>query len=427
MALTPSSDVLEFMTRRVNLCSQKSLGPLGARIQQYSTSMVVRENDSDVIKWNIYEGGPANLYIRENKTTWSDNDNEDPQLMTLRLARAWMPLEFSGLEIFRGRLIGNEKHVANVIAIAQNNALFNIRRMIFDDHSEILASVVSTTGGAVSSATMDSVRWLKKGMQIDFYTAAGAAVSGGTGLKISAINETTKVITWTGGTPVLAATDEAYIAGNRNLGIYGVKAWINDGSAAPGTKGTTTIGGQSRSSTRPTLNALLERNGGTPRSLTFQLMDELVAKIYAKDSMADISAIYGGSGTVYAYKKLLQEKHYTSTPNAKYEYVYGNNKYPAYANDLLTPNEIPVISDPFLDEGILYFISEKDLGWHGDSRFSWIENPGWVEGKFMPLHNIPGNHKDAYAATMKAEFQITANPSRHGALVDITPEFYATS
>jgi len=419
-----ATDVLEFMTRNVEILGMKGLGVLAKRITNNTRSFVVKDRDTDVIKWDIVEGGPANVFIREGETAWGTNVNKAPELMTLRLARMWVPFEFTGLEKERGHLIGNDAYLSKMVEVGMTNSQFQIRRMFFSDHTEKLAAVPVAAGGAVSDVIVDSVKWLKVGMTIDFYTAAGVVQVNGASLTLTYVNPDTKQIKWAAGdgTPTLTDLDEVFIAGNRNLGVYGISAWDNDGAAMPGTKGTPVIGGQTRAAERPTLNGLILRNGGVPRPLSFQLMDELVAQIYARDDSANISAIYGGTGTVYSYKKLLQDKQGIRTPTGLMEYKYGDNKYPVYANDLLTPNEIPVISDPYLEEGILYFLSEKDIGFHGDKKFSWI--PGMIDGKFVHLGNI--SNKDVFKATLKMEFQFTANSSRHGALADLQPEFTVT-
>lgn len=422
MAITPAADILEYYAKNVAILGNQGLGMLGKRIKSSARKFVVKEGNSDVIKWDIVENGPVNVYIRENNTAWGSNAQDDPNLMTLRLAYMTMPLTFTGFETRHGQLIGNETYVNVMMKKAMDSALFQVRRMTMGDHFEKMAAVV-TGGAGVSTATLDSVRWIKKNMYIDFYTAAGAAVASGTSLLVTAVNESTKAITWSGSTPTLSATDEVFIAGNRNIGVYGLKAWINDGSSAPGTKGTTTIGGQTRAATRPTLNAFMDRNSGIPRALSFRLLDKTAAGIYAKDAGANVSAIYGGAGTIQAYMDLLEAKRGIQTQSGKMTYEYGGNEYPAYIHPLFSPTKIPMVPDPYDDEGALYLVTESDLCWHGDTEFKWAE--GIVDGKFMPLHNI--SNQRVYQATMELEFQITGNPAFHGAIVDLIPSYYVTN
>jgi hypothetical protein len=423
MAITPAADILEYYAKNVAILGNQGLGMLGERIKSSARKFVVKENNSDVIKWDIVENGPVNVYIRENDTAWGTNAQDDPNLMTLRLAYMAVPLIFTGFEYRHGQLIGNENYVSVMVKKAMSNILFQIRRMLMGDHLEKMAAVTSTAGGAVTTCVLDSVRWIKKNMYIDFYTAAGVAVASGTGLLVTAVDEATRSITWSGGSPTVAATNEVFIAGNRNIGAYGLKAWINDGAAAPGTKGTTTIGGQTRATTRPTLNSYMDRNSGTPRPLSFRLLDKTAAGIYAKDTGANISAIYGGAGTVQAYQDLLEDKRGIQTQSGKMTFEYGGSEYPAYIHPLFSPTKIPMIPDPYDDEGALYYVTEKDLCWHGDTEFKWAK--GIEDGKFMPLQNI--SNKRVVQATLELEFQVTANPAFHGAIVDLIPAYYVTN
>lgn len=253
----------------------------------------------------------------------------------------------------------------------------------------------TVTADAANTVTVDTVQYLEVDMMIDLYAADLTTVQA-TNRMITAINTTTKVVTYNGAdaSATTAAGTVVVRTGNISREMTGLAAIIKDSATLYNVDPTVT----------PLWKAVNNNNAGTPRALTEALMTKVVDDIGANGG--DVTVGFYNRGVRRAYFNLLKsERRHVNT--TKFE---GGFSGLAFSTD---DGEIPLVSDDDAPFGKILFVNEKSIKLYEESDWSWMDYDG---NKFEKVSGF-----DAYEATMFKYCEMgTHRRNTHGVLADIT-------
>lgn len=270
-------------------------------------------------------------------------------------------------------------------------------RITYGDSSGLLASI---TADGASTVTVDNIQHLEVGMRVDILTEADGTTIG-LDKTISVINETTKVVTYTGGNVDATATDGLYREGNY---VGGTK---REPSGFGNIVSETLVLHGLDPASQPKWKATIRSNpaaAGTPRALSEGIMIELVDAIRTKSGQRP-TAIFTSFGVRRAYFNLLtQQRRYTDTK----EYAGGFQGLPFHYG----AKEIPLVEDIDCGPNRAYFITEPKIKIFRSRPWHWADKDGTV---LKWVHDY-----DAWEGLIKSYYEFgTQQRNAHGLLADI--------
>ena len=275
----------------------------------------------------------------------------------------------------------------------KSDLLKNQNREVYGDGTGLMATV---TADGANTVTVDSVQYLEVGQYVDIRT-----ISDGTAIalnrKITAINRTTKVVTYNGANVTASTTEGIYREGNFAGGTSREVSGFDKIIAATG----------SLHNIDPATVSLwastILSNSGTNRALSEGLMIEMCDTI--RTLGGKVSAIFSGLGVRRSYFNLLtQQRRYTDTKS----FAGGFQGLPFNYG-----TEIPVVEDVDCKPNRLLFVTEDEFKIYRNKTWHWADEDGnvlkWVSGY------------DAFDAVMRQYWEIgTSRRNAHGQLKDIT-------
>ena len=271
-------------------------------------------------------------------------------------------------------------------------------RITYGDSSGLLASV---TADGANTVTVDNIQYLEVGMRIDILVrATGAAVA--VNRNITAINETTNVVTYDGADVGATNADGLYREGNY---LSGVK---REPSGFGNIVSDTLVLHGIDPATQPKWKAVIRNNpagAGVLRALSEGIMIELCDAIRVKSGQRP-SAIFTSLGVRRAYFNLLtQQRRYTDTK----EYAGGFQGLPFNYG----ASEIPLVEDVDAPPNKARFITEKKIKIYRNREWHWADKDGTV---LKWVHDF-----DAWEGLIKCYYEMgTSQRNSHGSLNDIT-------
>jgi acyl-coenzyme A thioesterase PaaI-like protein len=279
----------------------------------------------------------------------------------------------------------------------KEDTLKDCQRVVYGDSTGLMASV--TTGGAgVNSVTVDNIQYLEVGMQVDLLTRATGAVIA-SDRSITAINETTKVVTLSGAVFTSTVADGLYRQGNYLTATVrepsGFELIVNDTLALHGVN----------PATQPKWKATVLPNPaapGTLRALSEGIMIQACDTVRTKGGKT--SVIFGSLGVRRAYFNLLtQQRRYTNTK----EFAGG---FTGLAFNYGT--EVPMVEDVDCLPNRMYFLMESELKVYRNKEWHWMDADNstlkWVRDF------------DAWEAVLRQYWEIgTGRRNGHAKLADI--------
>lgn len=253
----------------------------------------------------------------------------------------------------------------------------------------------TVTADAANTVTVDNVQYLEVDMMIDILAADIVTVQAAN-RKITAINTSTKVVTYDGA-DASATTGAGSVltrTGNANREMTGLAAIIKTTGILYGVDPTTT----------PLWKAIDNNNAGTPRALTEALMTKVVDDVQANGGETTVG--FYNRGVRRAYFNLLKtERRHVNT--TKFE---GGFSGLAFTTD---DGDIPLVSDDDAPFGKILFVNEKSIKLYQEADWSWMDYDG---SNFQRVVGF-----DAYEATMFKYCEMgTHRRNTHGVLADIT-------
>lgn len=267
---------------------------------------------------------------------------------------------------------------------------FNFGRMLYGDGTGKLCTVSST--GENNVITVDSVAAVAEGMIVDFYTSAGAVITGATGRVITAVDRAEKTIT-VGGAALTATNVPAnsYITlqNSRDCEITGLGALFSDSA---------TLYGVTRAS-HPWMTPYSESKVGSIDEDTIQLAIDKIEE----NSGSKINFIVCSWGVKRALASYFNQ-YKTYIPSME---ILGGYKALSFGG-------IPVVADRFCPSGTMYLLNTDDFCLHQLCDWQWLEGE---DGKI--LRQVAG--KPVYTATLvKYAELLCSRPFGQGVLTGIT-------
>jgi len=234
-------------------------------------------------------------------------------------------------------------------------------RQVYGDGTGTIATVVSVSG---QNITVDSVHWVQEGMILTgIDTGTGAVADSGNELEVTAINETTKVITVSGTISALAANDVLVRASN-GTNSYG-KEWTGLAAIVNDTTSLHEIDPASYPQWKSTVSDI--SSGGTPGTLTELALINLVQGVDKKGG--DVDVMLASPGVFNAYWNLLQGlRQFTNGAT-----LTGGQR--AFSFDALG-KPIKFVSDYAAPENTLYALSSKEIVVNRKKDWSWMDRDG---------------------------------------------------
>jgi hypothetical protein len=245
---------------------------------------------------------------------------------------------------------------------------------VFGDGTGVLATLASSPAAA-TTFTVDSTQYLQIGQVIDVLTkstGAGTAV----GVKITAINRTTKVVTVSAAITATTTTDGVYLNGSRNI--------VSDGLR--------NISGQSR--TLHGLDSSVAGNeiwNGQRRAASGAVAGEGLFEQLADDAGATGDGEIDLFLTSRGIKRRLADT-YQSTKrfnDAKAVEIHGG--YTA-----IMVNEIPVVADDDVPKGWAFALNKSAFKW------AQIDDPDWLKSEDGTVWHLANG---SVAGTKRAAWQ----------------------
>ena len=237
----------------------------------------------------------------------------------------------------------------------------DLNRQVYGDGSGTIATVVSVSG---QNITVDSTHWVQEGMiLVGIDTGTGAVADSGNELEVTAINETTKVITVTGTISALAAAD-VLVRGSNTTNSYN-KEWTGLAAIVDDTTTLHDINPADYPVWKATKNDI--SSGGTPGTLTELALINLVQSVDKKGG--DVDVMLASPGVFNAYWNLLQGlRQFTNGAT-----LTGGQR--AFSFDALG-KPIKFVSDYAAPENTLYALSSKEIVLNRKRDWSWMDRDG---------------------------------------------------
>ena len=223
---------------------------------------------------------------------------------------------------------------------------FNLGRMLYGDGTGAVGTVSSYSSGV---ATMNSVKNLMEGMVIDVYSSTGSSTSN-TGLRISYVDRTAKQVYFTTTPATMNSGDVFYVQGSKGNEITGLGAIF----------GTGDLYGLSRTSNK----WLSPYSSTTSQEISDTILQEAV-DFLEENTGSNIDFISCGAGVKRAYQQYLA----CYRRNIDVTTLEGGYKAISF-------NGIPVVSDRFVEDDVLYLLDTSKFTLHQLCDWEWIEGDG---------------------------------------------------
>lgn len=268
-------------------------------------------------------------------------------------------------------------------------ASFNFGRMLFGDGTGVLATVKSVSGNDV---TLDSVKNLIAGMNIDFRNSSGEILDGVNVRRIVSIDRQNKTIQVTGG--ILNATlvpenSVITVQGSYGAELTGLKSIFSEKGYLYGLN----------KATNKWLIPYVKKEVGQITEAEIQKAIDFVDE----NAGSKINFIVCSSGVKRAFQNHLA----TYRRNTDVMELKGGYKAISY-------NGIPIVSDRFCPEGTMFLLNTDDFTLHQLCDWKWLEGE---DGKV--LKQIPGT--PTYSATLvKYADLVCTKPCGQAMLTGIT-------
>lgn len=345
--------------------------------------------------------------IRVSRNTGIGNRQENealPAAGNQGYSEVHVPLKYA---YGRGRITGQVMTLAekNVQAFAsamdeemeglKRDLLKDSNRQVYGDGTGLLATV---TADGANTVTVDNVQYLEVGMRIDIRNiSTGALLTATGGQNITAINPTTKVVTYDG-SDVTATTShgifrEGNFAGAVSRELTGLAKIVAATGALHGVD----------PATQAKWAAVVKSNSGTQRALSEGLMIETVDAVRTNGGMT--SVILTGLGVRRAYFNLLtQQRRYTDTK----EFAGG---FTGLAFNY--GKEIPVVEDVDAPFNKMYMLDESKLKVFRNKEWHFVDEDGNILKWVIDY--------DAFEFLMRQYWELgTSQRNAHALLSDIT-------
>ena len=260
---------------------------------------------------------------------------------------------------------------------------FNFGRMLFGDGTGKLATISNVASGVL---TCNSVKTMIEGLVVDIYTSAGTKVV--SGARITAVDRVNKTIKVDKTLPDTVVKDcFVTVQNSYNKELTGLGAIFGSGD----------LYGVSRST-----NAWM-----TPYTATAQTINDTAIQTAIDYLDENVGSTVDYITCSSAVKRLYQAYLATSKRNIDYMELNGGYKAISY-------NGIPVVSDRFVEDDVMYLLNTKEFALHQLCDWQWLSGE---DGRI--LKQKPGYA--TYSATLVKYADLICNkPAGQAKLTGIT-------
>lgn len=235
-------------------------------------------------------------------------------------------------------------------------------RIFYGDGTGLMATITSAGAGATDTHTVDTVKYLEIGQQVDVLVKSGGATVQ-LDVEIIDVNEDTLAVQFSASFVSNSANNHGiYRQGSFEKEPQGLGSIVNDAGTLFNVDPTV----------QPLWKSIIKDNGGTNRALSEGLMIETVDDVRIKGGA--VSLILGSLGVRRAYFNLLtQQRRYTDTK----EFAGGFTGL-AFNHG----KEIPMVEDVDHPDNTMHMLTEKRFKVYQDSDWHWAQDDGnilkWV-------------------------------------------------
>ena len=267
-------------------------------------------------------------------------------------------------------------------------------RQYFGNGNGRIATVVSVSGQDI---TVDSLQHVQDDMILDVVVAA-TGVSHGTKVTVTAVNETTKVVTVSGTLSGVVAGDILVRNGSWNREWTGLDAIISD---------TSTLYGLAPATERLWKSHVIAHNAAISEAVLKRMADRI------KRAGGKTTVIWTTPGVERAYWQLLKAERRFVNPTD-----YGGG-YSGVEFSAGSAGKIPLMTDIDAPAGKAIFVNEKEIVMYRDKPFSFMDRDGSMWTRKI---NSSGRY-DAYLADLYEYSELgTHRRNTHGVVTGITED-----
>lgn len=233
-------------------------------------------------------------------------------------------------------------------------------RMVYGDGTGTIGTV-DTAGTGVNTVNLDTAMYVQMGEQVDVVTGSTLGNPSPTivasNRQVTAINETTGVVTLSGATFSTVVGDVIVRNGSVNREWTGLKSIVK----------ATGVLYNVDPAVEPSWAARIDSNGGTPRAVSEALMIKMVNEIRRRGGKT--TAIFSNYGVQQSYFNLLsQQRQFVNTKT-----FTGGFSGLAFTTDA---GEIPFVTDFDTPHNSMWFLNEKELKFYRSKDWSWMNRDG---------------------------------------------------
>lgn len=320
----------------------------------------------------IDEGGPIPVAGQQGWTDLSDNLRH--VLWSIELTRFAIRLSARNEGAFLKLLEAETKG-------AVRDMRKDVNRMAYGNQTGALAAV---TADGANTVTVDTVQYLRVNMRIDLVDSTNDTVLA-SNRTISAINDSTKVVTYSGADVTATTNHRICRTGSWKKEINGLGKLVDNTGTVHGVDSSLAANKWHRSQVQDLLGAQFNEDAGQ------QMIDNIDVT-----GNNEVDFIITTHGIVRRYANQLKSlKQFTNTLR-----LQGGFK-------ALEFNEMPMIKDPDAPKGIMWFLNTDALMW------AWLPDgklPGdwdWVDDDGAVLTR-KADRTDAFEGYLAGDFNLNA-------------------
>jgi hypothetical protein len=313
------------------------------------------------------------------------------------LGEAWRSTEGAGPKAFIALLRSSINDALGSHAKELNGTLY---RDATGNRATVTLGVVLAPN-VPGNITVGNAQYLSQGMLADFYTGAVVVVNG-TNIVVNSVDLETGIVNVTS---TLATTitigDNVYRAGNKDKEIMGIDGIVGDLTGLATLQGITVA-------TNPFWRAKELDNGGVPRALTLDLMQQAF----------DASRAQTNESPDIMVGDFVQERKYANLLVTQRQFRQENTTLKLDGGRAsLDFNGVGFMTDTDCQSGRLYFLNSKYLKMFQQFGYQWVTSP---DAKFM-WSRVAGFDSYEAVAIYEAELAVTRRNTQ-AKLVDlVTP------
>lgn len=366
------------------------------RLLSKSNGIGTKPHGGQYVEFAIHTGRNSGIGARNELEALPTAGKQSAKTATLNLKYQYAGIELSG-QTFE-LATKDYQTFANAVDLEMNRIKDDLakdrNRQYFGSGNGRVATVTAVSGQDI---TFDSIQHIQDDEVLDIVVAA-TGVSHGTKVTVTAVNETTRVVTVSGTLSGVVAGDIAVRTGSWGREWTGLDAIISD---------TSTLYGLAPSTTRVWKSHVNALNGAISEAVLKRMSDRITR------AGGKTTAILTTPGVERAYWQLLSASRRFVDPKT---YAGG---YTGVEFNAGSSGPIPILTDIDAPAGKAYFINEKEINLYRPHGFKFMDR----DGSMWKQKTDAAGRYDAYLATLYEYSELgTHRRNTHGVITGITED-----